>query len=245
MVTRNDVISNRWSSQLKGKYLLFQLLSTIKVNLAAKIMQSAYLCIIFHVKHKKLPFLAVLTWFPTLGKIQDVHHCWWLVKKIKGLPLKVKSFQNTAAYQKLLHNPKLPPPPTPLYHGGGMNLRVRSRVSNFIGVRWWLNHWTYLLTYYPLCLAYDYIKNFTFVQLTIDVTGREVLVISNTTLARQTRNAARSTITVVPKQIIAAATDQLVSFFKGSFLLHVLNSFFLIDFVVTLFATLDRGTQRE
>ena len=104
---------------------------------------------------------------------------------------------------------------------------------------------TYLLTYYPLCLAYDYIKNFTFVQLTIDVTGREVLVISNTTLAQQTRNAARSTITVVPKQIIAAATDQLVSFFKGSFLLHVLNSFFLIDFVVTLFATLDRGTQRE
>ena len=30
-------------------------------------------------------------------------------------------------------------PPAPLYHGGGMNLRVRSRVSNFIGVRWWLN----------------------------------------------------------------------------------------------------------
>ncbi|KAM7435138.1 hypothetical protein ABFA07_014871 [Porites harrisoni] len=46
-------------------------------------------------------------------------------------------------------------------------------------------------------------------KLTIDVTGREVLVISNTTLAQQTRNAARSTITVVPKQIIAAATDQL------------------------------------
>ena len=61
MVTRNDVISNRWSSQLKRKYLLFQLLSTIKVNLVAKIMQSAYLCVIFHVKHKKLLFLAVLT----------------------------------------------------------------------------------------------------------------------------------------------------------------------------------------
>ena len=86
---------------------------------------------------------------------------------------------------------------------------------------------------------------FTFLQLTIDVTGREVLVISNTTLAQQTRNAARSTITVVRKQIIAAASDQLVSFFKRSFLLHVLNSFFLIDFVVTLFATLGRGTQRE
>ena len=27
-----------------------------------------YLCVIFHVKHKQLPFLAVLTWFPILGK---------------------------------------------------------------------------------------------------------------------------------------------------------------------------------
>ena len=84
-----------------------------------------------------------------------------------------------------------------------------------------------------------YIKIFTFLQVTKDVTGREVLVISNTTLAQQTRNAARSTITVVRKQIIAAASDQLVSFFKGSFLLHVVNSFFLIDFVMTLFATLE------
>ena len=39
----------------------FQLLLKIKVNIVAKIMQSAYLCVIFHVKHKKLPFLAVLT----------------------------------------------------------------------------------------------------------------------------------------------------------------------------------------
>ena len=35
----------------------FQLFSTIKVNLAAKVMQSAYLCVIF----KKSLFLAVLT----------------------------------------------------------------------------------------------------------------------------------------------------------------------------------------
>ena len=47
------------------------------VNLVAKIMQSAYLCVIFHVKHKKLPFLAVLTWFWILGKIQDGNYCWW------------------------------------------------------------------------------------------------------------------------------------------------------------------------
>ena len=34
--------------------MFFQLLSIIKVNLVAKIMQSAYICIIFHVKHKKI-----------------------------------------------------------------------------------------------------------------------------------------------------------------------------------------------
>ena len=37
----------------------FSLFSTITrtVNRVAKIMQSAYLCVIFHVKHKKSPFL--------------------------------------------------------------------------------------------------------------------------------------------------------------------------------------------
>ena len=46
-----------------------------------------------------------------------------LVKKIKGFPLKVKSFRNTTTYQKL--HPSL----APLYHGGGINLRVRPRVK--------------------------------------------------------------------------------------------------------------------
>jgi len=60
--------------------MFFQLLSTIKVNLVVKIMQSVYLCVIFHVKHKKLPFFVVLTWFTILGKIQggdqEGDHCW-------------------------------------------------------------------------------------------------------------------------------------------------------------------------
>ena len=51
--------------------MFFQLLSTIKVNLVAKIMQSVYVCVIFHVKQKNLPFFAVLTGFSILGKIQD------------------------------------------------------------------------------------------------------------------------------------------------------------------------------
>ena len=41
--------------------MFFKLLSTIKLNLVGKIMQSAYLYVIFHVKHKNEPFLAVLT----------------------------------------------------------------------------------------------------------------------------------------------------------------------------------------
>ena len=59
----------------------FQLLSTKKVILVTKIMQSAYLCLSFHVKYKKVPFLAALTWFLILGKIQDGgrdgDHRWW------------------------------------------------------------------------------------------------------------------------------------------------------------------------
>ena len=80
---------------------------------------------------QKLLFPAVLTWFLILGKIQDGSqdgdHCWWrhrppaapppmkytcsLVKKIKGFPLKVKLFPNTATYQKLGRGiPSIPPP---------------------------------------------------------------------------------------------------------------------------------------
>ena len=36
--------------------MFFQLLSTIKANFVAKIMQSAYLCVIYHVKHKNRQF---------------------------------------------------------------------------------------------------------------------------------------------------------------------------------------------
>ena len=80
VVTRYDVINSRWSSHFEWKCMVFShLFATIKVNLVAKIMQSAYLCDIIHVK--QLPFLAVSTWFLILGKIQDGSqdgdHCWW------------------------------------------------------------------------------------------------------------------------------------------------------------------------
>ena len=48
----------------------------------------------------------------------------------KGFPLKVKSFQNSATYQKLRGGV----PSTPLlYHGGVMNLRVSPRVKPYLG----------------------------------------------------------------------------------------------------------------
>ena len=57
-----DVISSWWSSHFGVNIHVFLHVSTIKVNLVAKIMQSAYLCVILHVKYKKnLLFLAVLT----------------------------------------------------------------------------------------------------------------------------------------------------------------------------------------
>ena len=54
------------------KYMFFQLLSTTKTNLVAKIMEIAYLCVIFHFKHKIVPFLAVLAWFLILAKSKMV-----------------------------------------------------------------------------------------------------------------------------------------------------------------------------
>ena len=56
--------------------MFFQLFSIAKVNIVTKIMQSACLCVIFHFNHKNYHFLAVLSRFRNLGKIQDGDHCW-------------------------------------------------------------------------------------------------------------------------------------------------------------------------
>ena len=51
----------------------------MKVNIVDEMMQIANLCVIWHVKGKKLQFLAVLTWFLIIGQIQDggqdADHC--------------------------------------------------------------------------------------------------------------------------------------------------------------------------
>ena len=67
--------------------MFFQLPSTIKVNLAAEIMQSAYLCVVFHVKHKKITIsrgfnlisnslvkFKIATFFGDVIGLQQRHH---------------------------------------------------------------------------------------------------------------------------------------------------------------------------
>ena len=91
------------------------------VNLVTKILQSVYLCVIFHVKHKELLFLPVLTWFQILGKIQDGGQ--------DGDPsTKGKIVSKYCNISKTPGRGYIHPPP-PLYHAGGMNLRVRPRVN--------------------------------------------------------------------------------------------------------------------
>ena len=74
-------------------------------------MQSAYLRVIFHLKHKKnrhfllfyadFQFLVKSKMAPKITTIVDDVTAPPGSATIKGSPLKVKSFRNTATYQKL------------------------------------------------------------------------------------------------------------------------------------------------
>ena len=76
---------------------------------------------------------------------QNIPH---LVKKIKGFPLKVKSFQITATYEKSGEgfHPRHPP----LYHSRGMNLRVHPRDKIPIVSRTFPNY----IRQFPQCSGY-------------------------------------------------------------------------------------------
>ena len=144
MVTTYYVLSRGGQAIFEWKCLFLQLFSTIKVKPVNEMMQRAYLNVILHVKHRKLSFIAILTWFLILGEIQDGDHCWWrhrppaaappiknkphLVEYIKGFPLKAKSFRNTANYHDQNFGEGFHPP-LPLIPRWGMNLRVRPRVN--------------------------------------------------------------------------------------------------------------------
>ena len=109
-----------------------------------------YSFVTLHVKHKKLPFLAVFPWFLILSKSQDGSqdgdHCEWRHSP-PAAPPSIKYTSSCWEDQRLSAEGKIvskycnisqhnsgegfhqPPPPPPLYHGGGMNLRVRPRVK--------------------------------------------------------------------------------------------------------------------
>ena len=98
-------------------------------------------------KKNRLPFIVVLTWFLILGKIQDSgqddDHCWWRQRPPEASP-STKYTSSCWEGQRLSTDGKIVSkycnisktlgrgsinPPSPLYHGGGMNVRVRSRVK--------------------------------------------------------------------------------------------------------------------
>ena len=112
-------------------------------------IEIACLCDILHVKHKKLPFIAILTLFLILGKIQDGsqdgQHCWWRHRP-QAAPPPMKYTTSWWEEQRLSSKSKIVskycnlsktlggsinqlPPPPPLYYDGGINLRVRPRVK--------------------------------------------------------------------------------------------------------------------
>ena len=140
MVTRYDV---KVVKPFLRESTCFQLFTTIKVNLVAKSCIVLIHVLFFMSSIKKSPFLAVLTWCLILVKIS------W---RLTWRPLLVTSQASSSAttdkiYVILLRRSKAfycfeilqhiknsrgglhTPPPPYLYHGGGMNLRVRSRVN--------------------------------------------------------------------------------------------------------------------
>ena len=129
MVWRYDVIRSNWQAIFERMHV-FAPYSSIKVNIVDKMMQSAYLCVILYVTRKKLPFLAALTWFLILGKIQDGgqdgSHCWWRQRPPVASPLlsccedqrlstegkTVSKLCNTSKKSRVgFHQPPSPPPP--------------------------------------------------------------------------------------------------------------------------------------
>ena len=103
-------------------------------------MRRACLCVIFLLKHKKSPFLAVLAWFLILDKIQDGDHCWRRHRPLAASPptkytlscrgdqrLSTKGLKSFEILQHIKNSKGWERGPI---HGGGMNLHVRPRVKS-------------------------------------------------------------------------------------------------------------------
>ena len=103
MFTRHEVISSRWSSHFWAKMYVFQLLSGIKVKPVDKMMQSKYLCVLLHVKRKKLLLLTVFTSSLILDKIQDAWRPYLVTSQTSSSATTHKIYLNLWRKSKAFH----------------------------------------------------------------------------------------------------------------------------------------------
>ena len=79
--------------------MFFNFFSTIKVKRVEEMMQSAYLCVVLHVKHKKLPFIN-RDFNLIRCKNQDGDHFWWRHRP-PAAPPPMKYTSSCFEYQRL------------------------------------------------------------------------------------------------------------------------------------------------
>ena len=103
---------------------LFLSENAIKVKIVDKMMQSAYLCVISYVKHKKVLFLAVFTRpllvTPQASSSATTYKIYLiLLRRSKAFHLRQNPFEILHISKTLGRGSFNHPPPPPLYHGGG------------------------------------------------------------------------------------------------------------------------------
>ena len=145
MVTIYDVISSRWSIHFWVKIHVFSTFFNKKSNTCGRNdAKKLCLCCFTYVKRQKWLILTVFTLFLILDKIQDGSqdgdHAWWRHRPPAAPPIRYSS--SCREDQRLSTEGEIVskcwnisktqegvPPTPPLYHGGGMTLRVRPRVN--------------------------------------------------------------------------------------------------------------------
>ena len=145
MVKRYDVVKAGCQAIFEWM-CMFSHFSTTEVNNVDRIMQSAYLCVILYVKHKILPLPCSLSlisnscqnprWWPRwqlLLVTSQAFSCASSHKIYLMLLKRSKAFHWRQIVSKYCNLSKplarRLSAPSPLYQGGGMNLRVRPCVD--------------------------------------------------------------------------------------------------------------------
>ena len=131
------------------KCMFFQLLSTIKENLVDKMKQVLIYVLFYMSSTKKIPIFTLFTHFLVLGKIQDGgqdgNHVWWCYRSPAAPPPIKYTFNSSCREdQRLSTDGKIlfeilqnirnsregsHQPPSLLYHGVGMTLRVQGLIT--------------------------------------------------------------------------------------------------------------------